>query len=258
MKWWDQMPWSSFFQCWVLSQLFHSPPSLSKRGSYFLFTFCHKGGVICISEVIGISPSNLDSSFCSSSPAFHMIYSGYKLTMQCDNIQLWCALSQFGTSPLFHVWFCYFLTCIQIFRRQIKQSGIQISLRIFQFVVIHTVKDFGVVSEAEVDVLLEFSCFFYDPMDIGNLISGFSAFSESSLNIWRFSVHILLKPSLENFEHYFASMWDECNSVVVWTFFSIAFLWDWNENWPVLVLWPLLSFPNLLANWVQHFHSIIF
>ena len=138
MKWWDWMPWSLFFQCWVLSQLFHSPPSLSKRGSYFLFTFCHKGGVICISEVIGISPSNLDFSFCSSSPAFHMIYSGYKLTMQCDNIQLWCALSQFGTSPLFHVWFCYFLTCIQIFRRQIKQSGIQISLRIFQFVVIHT------------------------------------------------------------------------------------------------------------------------
>ena len=67
-------------------------------------------------------------------------------------------------------------------------------------------RDFGVVSEAEVDVLLEFSCFFYDPMDIGNLISGFSAFSESSLNIWRFSVHILLKPSLENFEHYFAIM----------------------------------------------------
>ena len=73
---------------------------------------------------------------------------------------------------------------------------------------------------------LEFSCFFYDPMDVGNLISGSSAFSKSSLNIWKFSVHVLLKPSLENFEHYFASMWDECNSVVVWTFFGIAFLWD--------------------------------
>ena len=91
----------------------------------------------------------------------------------------------------------------------------------------------------------------------GNLISGSSAFSKSSLNIWKFTVHILLKPQLENFEHYFANVWDECNCAVVQTFFGIAFLWDWNENWPFPVLWPLLSFPNLLACWVQHFHSII-
>ena len=83
-------------------------------------------------------------------------------------------------------------------------------------------------------------------------------FSKTSLNIWKFTVHILLKPGLENFEHYFTSVWDECNCAVVWTFFGIAFLWDWNENWPFLVLWPLLSFPNLLAYWVQHIHSIIF
>ena len=70
----------------------------------------------------------------------------------------------------------------------------------------HTVKGFGIVHEAEVYVFLEFSCFFYDPMDVSNLISGSSAFSKSSLNIWNFSVHILLKPNLENFEHYFASM----------------------------------------------------
>ena len=69
-------------------------------------------------------------------------------------------------------------------------------------------------------------------------------------------VHILLKPGLENFEHYFTSVWDECNCAVVWAFFGIAFLWDWNENWPFPVLWPLLSFPDLLACWVQHFHSI--
>ena len=75
-----------------------------------------------------------------------------------------------------------------------------------QFVVIHTVKGFGIVNKAEVDVFLELSCFFDDPMDIGNLISGFSAFSKSSLNIWKFSVHILLKPGLENFEHYFTSV----------------------------------------------------
>ena len=110
------------------------------------------------------------------------------------------------------------------------------------FVVIHTVKGFSIVSDAEVGVFLEFSCFFYDRMDVGNLISGSSAFSKTSLNIWKFLVHVLLKSSSENFEHYFASMWDECSCVVVWAFFGIAFLWDWNENWPFPVLWPLLTF----------------
>ena len=105
---------------------------------------------------------------------------------------------------------------------------------------------------------LEFSCFLYDPAIIGNLISGSSAFSKSSLNNWKFTVHVLLNPGLENFEHYFTSVWNECNCAVVWVFFGMAFLWDWNENWPFPVLWPLLSFPNLLAYWVQHFHSIIF
>ena len=75
-----------------------------------------------------------------------------------------------------------------------------------QFIVIHAVKGFGVVNKAEVDVFLEFSCFFDDPVDVGNLISGSSAFSKFSLNIWKFSVHILLKPLVEDFEHYFASM----------------------------------------------------
>ena len=73
-----------------------------------------------------------------------------------------------------------------------------------QFIVIHTVKDFGTANKAEVDACLELSCFFDDPTDVGNLISASSAFSKSSLNIWKFSVHVLLKPSLENFEHYFA------------------------------------------------------
>ena len=75
-----------------------------------------------------------------------------------------------------------------------------------QFGVIDTVKGFSEVNETEVDVFLEFSLFFYDPTDVGNLISGSSAFSKSSLNIWKFTVHVLLKPSMENFEHYFASM----------------------------------------------------
>ena len=75
-----------------------------------------------------------------------------------------------------------------------------------QFVLIHTVKGFGIVNEAEVDVFLELSCFINDPTDVGNLISGSFTFSKSSLNIWKFLVHVLLKPSLENFEHYFTSM----------------------------------------------------
>ena len=80
-----------------------------------------------------------------------------------------------------------------------------------QFIVIHTVKGFGIVNKAEIDVFLEISCFFHDPMDVGNLISGSSAFSKSSLNIWKFTVHVLLKPGLDNFEPYFASVGGECN-----------------------------------------------
>ena len=143
-------------------------------------------------------------------------------------------------------------------RRYIRWSDIPISLRIFQFLVMYTVKGFSIVNEAEVDCFLESSCFFDDPMDIGNLISHSSAFSKSSLNIWKFTVHILVKPHLENFEHYFASIWNEYNCVEVWTFFGIALLWDWDENWLFSVLWPLLSLPSLLAYWVQHFNSMIF
>ena len=128
-----------------------------------------------------------------------------------------------------------------------------------QFVVIYTVKGFSIVREAEVDgFFLEFSCCFYDPTDVDNLISGSSTVSKSNLYIWKFSVHALLKPSMENFEHYFASMWNKCNCVVVWTFFGIVLLWDWNENWPFPVLWPLPSFPNLLTYWEKHLHSINF
>ena len=84
-----------------------------------------------------------------------------------------------------------------------------------QFIVIHTVKGFGIVNKEEIDVFLELSCFFDDLADVGNLISGSSAFPKTSLNIWKFTVHVLLKPGLQNFEHYFTSMLDECNCVVV-------------------------------------------
>ena len=189
------------------------------------------------------------------------MYSAYVLNKQGDNIQPWC-------TP-FPIWNQSVVPCpdltvaswpaYRFLKRQVRWSGIPISFRIFQFVLTHTVKGFfGVVNKAGIDVFLELSCFFDDPVDVGNLISGSSAFSKTSWNIWKFMIHALLKLDLENFEHYFASMWDEYNCVVVWAFFGIAFLRDWNENWPFPVLWPLLRFSNLLAYWVQHSHSIIF
>ena len=143
-------------------------------------------------------------------------------------------------------------------RRQWRWSGIPVSFKnLLQFVVIHSQR-LSCSQWSRNKCSSGLPCFLYDPNDVGNLISGSSAFSKTSLNIWKFMVHILFKPGLENFEHYFASMCDECNCAVVWTLFGIAFLWDWNENWPFPVLWPLLTFPNLMTYWVQHFHSIIF
>ena len=153
---------------------------------------------------------------------------------------------------------CCFLTCIQLSQEEGKMVLYS-----------HVFKNFPVCCDrhsqrswssqhAEVYSFLELPCFLYDPTDVGNLISGSSGFSKTSLNTWKFMVHVLLKPGLENLEHYFTSMWDECNCTVVWAFFGIAFLWDWNENWPFPVLWLLVSFPNLLAYWMQHFNSIIF
>ena len=117
---------------------------------------------------------------------------------------------------------CCFLTCIQVSQEPGKVVWYSHLFKNFpQFVLIHIVKVFSVVSEAEVDVFLEFSSCFYDQVDVGNLISGSSAFSKCSLNIWKFSVHVLLKLGLENFERYFTNVWDECNCEVVWTFFGI-------------------------------------
>ena len=102
---------------------------------------------------------------------------------------------------------CCFLTCIQVSQEIGKVVWYSHLFKNFsQSVVIHTVKGFSIVNEAEVDVFLEFPCFLSDPVDIGNLISGSSAFSKSSLYIWKFSVHLLLKPSLQDFEHYLVSL----------------------------------------------------
>ena len=137
----------------------------------------------------------------SSNLAFCMMYSVYKLNKQGDNIQPW-------HTP-FPIWNQSIVPCpvltvafwpaYRFLRRQVRWSGIPISSKIFQFVVIHTVKGFIIVNEAEVDVFLELSCLFYNPMDAGNLISCSSAFSKSSLCFSQSLVHILLKPSLKDF-----------------------------------------------------------
>ena len=111
----------------------------------------------------------------------------------------------FGTSLLFHVQF--FLTCIQVSQAAGEVVWYSHTFQNFpQFIVVDTVKGFGIINKAEIDVFLELSCFLHDPADVGNLISGSSALSKTSLNIWKFAVHILLKPGLENFEHNLASM----------------------------------------------------
>ena len=154
---------------------------------------------------------------------------------------------------------CCFLSWIKISQEVSQVVWYSHLLKNFpQFIVIHTVKGLDRVSKAKVGIILELYCFFDDSMDVGNLISCSSSFSTSSLNIWKITVHIQLKPGLENFECYFASVWEEWNCAVVWAFFGIAFLWDYNENWPFPVLWPLLSLPTLLAYWMHHFNSIMF
>ena len=133
---------------------------------------------------------------------------------------------------------CCFLTCIQISQETSQVVWYSHLFQNFpQFVVIHTVKGFGIVNKAEIDVSLELSCLFDGPSDVGNLISGSSAFSKSSLNIWKFTVHVLLKPGLENFEHYFTSVWDECNCAVVlsilWHCLSLGLEWKLTFSSPV-------------------------
>ena len=197
-----------------------------------------------------VLPEILIPACASSSLAFHMMFSAFKLNKHGDNIHPW-------HTPL-PIWNQSIFPCLT------SQEAGQVVwyshlLKNFpQFVVIYTVKSFGVVKKAKVDYFLELSCFVNDSAEVGKLISGSSAFPKSRLIIWKFMVHILLKPDLENFEHYFTSMWDKCNCAVVWAFFGTASFWYWNENWLFPVLWPLLSFPNLLAYWVQHFHIIIF
>ena len=189
------------------------------------------------------------------------MYSAYKLNKLGDNIQsrctpfpIWnqsvrCSMSGFN---------CCFLFCIQASQETGNVAWYSYLFKnIPQFVVIHTVKGFSVVNEAEVDVFWNFFAFSMiqrmlatwslAPLPFLNPVCtyGSSWFTYCWNLAWRTLSIFLL-------------MWNECNYMIIWTFFGIAFLWDRNENWPFPVLWPLLSFPSLLEYWVQHFSSSIF
>ena len=132
---------------------------------------------------------------------------------------------------------CCFLSCIRFSEEASEVVWYSHLFKNFpQFFVIHTVKGFGIVNKAEVDVLLELSCFLDDPVDVGNLISGSSALSKSSLNLWKFMVHVLLKPGLENFEHYFVSIiwrindWELSQFYAIYSITTALYYLYWTEQ----------------------------
>ena len=150
---------------------------------------------------------------------------------------------------------CRILTYIQTFQETGKVIWYSHFLKNFPlFVVVHIVKEFSIVSEADRNAFWDSLAFSM----IQWMLAFWSLVPQISLYIWKLSVHVKLKLSLKDFEHYLASKWDEHSCMIVSTFFGIAFHLDWNENWPFPVLWTLLSFPNFLAYWVQHCHRIIF
>ena len=158
-------------------------------------------------------------------------------------------LSCFVSDSKFH-----FLNHIHTFQETGKVIGYSHFLKNFpQFVVVHRVKGFIIVSE-------EYGNVFWDSLDFSMIqwiLAIWSLVPQTSWYIWKFSVHVVLKLSLKDFEHYLANNWDELYFMIGWTFFGIAFLLDWNKNWPLPALWPLMSFSNLLTYWMQHFYSLI-
>ena len=156
---------------------------------------------------------------------------------------------------------CCFLTCTQVSQEAGQVVWYSHLLQNFsQFIVIHTVEGFGIVNKAEIDVFLELSCFFDDSVDIGNLISGSSAFSKTSLNIWKLMVHVLLKPGLEEFEHYFASVrWVQlCDSLnILWHCLSLGLEWKLIFSSPVTTA-EFSKFADILSVALSQHHLLGF
>ena len=193
----------------------------------------------------------------SSSPTFLMVCSAYRLKKLGDNRQpCHTPLSILNQSVVQHrvltvvSWPTYRFLREQV----IRWSDIRNTLRAFQFVIIHTVKGFSVVDEIEVDVFLESLCFLYDSANVGNFIFVSSSFSKLSLDIWKFLVRIMLKSTMHDFKHDLASMEDECNCLILSTYFSTPLLGDLDEYWPFPVLWPL---PGLPDSWHIEYNTLM-
>ena len=153
---------------------------------------------------------------------------------------------------------CCFLTCIQISQEADQVAWYSHLFQNFpQFIVIHTVKGFGMVNKAEIDVFLELSCFFEDAANVGNLISGSSTFSKTSLSIWKFTVQVLLKPFLENFEHYCASVWDECNCEVSILWHCLSLEWKLTFSNPMATA-VFSKFAGILSAALSQHHLLGF
>ena len=244
------LPWSDgtrchdlhFFKCWVLSQLSLSSFTLIKR----LLSSSSLSAIRVLSSAylrfLIFFLAILILAYESSTPAFHVMHSAYNLNKQGDNIQPCCT-----PFPILNqsVVLCKVLNVAswptyRFLRRQARWSGIPISKNFPpQFVLIYTVKGFYVVNETEVEIFLEFPCFLYDPMNVGNLISGCSAFSKPSLYIWNFSIQVLLKPSLKEELPYdqvipllsicflkIIIIWkDTCTPMLTGALFKIAKIW---------------------------------
>ena len=199
MKWWDQMPWSSFCECEFKPDVSLSSFTLIKR--LVSISSCSAMRVVSSAylRLLIFLPATMIPVCASSSWTFHKMWSAYNLNKQGDRIQplitpflIWNQSAVPCSALTVASWRAY-----RFLRRQVRWSGIPISVSFLQFVVIHTVKRFCMVSKAEVGVFLEFSCFFYDPTNVDNLIFGSSAFSKSSLTIWNFTVYVLFKTCLQ-------------------------------------------------------------
>ena len=199
--------------------------------------------------------------------------SAYKLNKQRDNIQPWCTPCPVWNQSVVP---CLVLTAAacpayRFLRRQVRWSGIPISWRTLHFVVIHTVQSFSIINKADfffwnslVFSMIQqmLAIWFLVPLPFlkSNCTSGTSQFTYCWSLAWRILIITLLAYAVSLVAQLCLTlyMWNECNCMLAWTLFGIAFLWDWNENWSFPVLWPLLSFPNLLTYWMQHFNSFIF
>ena len=254
MKWWGLI---IILVSWVLS--------FKPRSSFSSFTFIKKLFSFSLLSAIRVVTTAylrllifllaiLIPACASSSLAFHMKaeWQYTALTYSFSNLEAVCCSMSSSN--------CFFFTCIQISQQagQVAWYSLLFKYFLLFFCDPHSqTLCFGVVGKADIGVFLELCCFFHDPADAGNLISGCSVFSKYSLNIWKFMVHVLLNPALDNFEHYFTSLWDECNWAGTWASLAFSFFGIGMKTDHFPVLWPLLSFANLLAYWVQHFHSII-